>query len=80
MRNIVAELCTQDFKRVRVGTKTEQLAQHEVQLVDFVLSKVDFENKQVLQGAIDTAVDAVLDMVEGVDIQRVQERANRKNK
>lgn len=80
MRNIVAELCTQDFKRVRVGTKTEQLAQHEVQLVDFVLSKVDFENKQVLEAAIDTAVDAVLDMVEGVDIQRVQEKANRKNK
>ena len=80
MRNIVAELCTQDFKRVRVGTKTEQLAQHEVQLVDFVLSKVDFENKQVLQGAIDTAVDAVLDIVEGVDIQRVQEMVNRKNK
>ena len=80
MRNIVAELCAQDFKRVRVGTKTEQLAQHEVQLVDFVLSKVDFENKQVLEAAIDTAVDAVLDMVEGVDIQRVQEKANRKNK
>ncbi len=80
MRNIIAELCAQDFKRVRVGTKTEQLAQHEVQLVDFVLSKVDFENKQVLEAAIDTAVDAVLDMVEGVDIQRVQEKANRKNK
>ena len=80
MRNIVAELCTQDFKRVRVGTKTEQLAQHEVQLIDFVLSKVDYENKQVLQTAIDTAVEAVLDMVEGVDIQRVQEKANKKNK
>lgn len=80
MRNIVAELCTQDFKRVRVGTKTEQLAQHEVQLIDFVLSKVDYENKQVLQTAIEAAVDAVLDMVEGVDIQRVQEKVNKKNK
>lgn len=80
MRNIVALIGTQEFKRVRVGTKTEQLAQHEVQLIDFVLSKVDFESKQILQGVIDNAVEALLDMVAGVDIQRIQEKVNRKDK
>ncbi len=78
MRNIVKELYTQDFKRVRIGTKTEQLAQKEVELIDFVLSKVDFDNKQVLQGAIDKADDAILALIEGLDIQRVQEIANKR--
>lgn len=78
MRNIVKELYTQDFKRVRIGTKTEQLAQKEVELVDFVLSKVDFDNKQILQGAIDKADDAILALMEGLDIQRVQEIANKR--
>lgn len=78
MRNIVKELYAQDFKRVRIGTKTEQLAQKEVELVDFVLSKVDFDNKQILQGAIDKADDAILALMEGLDIQRVQEIANKR--
>ncbi len=78
MRNIVKELYTQDFKRVRIGTKTEQLAQKEVELIDFVLSKVDFDNKQILQGAIDKADDAILALIEGLDIQRVQEIANKR--
>lgn len=78
MRNIVKELYTQDFKRVRIGTKTEQLAQKDVELVDFVLSKVDFDNKQILQGAIDKADDAILALMEGLDIQRVQEIANKR--
>ena len=63
---------------MRIGTKTEQLAQKEVELVDFVLSKVDFDNKQILQGAIDKADDAILALMEGLDIQRVQEIANKR--
>lgn len=78
MRNIVSELNTQRFKRVRIGTKTEQLAQHEVELLDFVLSKVDFDNKELLQRGIDNAVDALADIACGEDIQRVQEKANKR--
>lgn len=77
MRNIVKELNTQEFVRVRIGTKTDQLAQHEVELIDFVLSKVDFDSKQVLQKAIDDAVEAFEMLVEGDDIQRIQEKINR---
>lgn len=78
MRNIVKELGTQNFKRVRIGTKTDELAQKAVELIDFVLSKVDFDNKQILQSALDKADDAVCELMEGVDIQRVQENANRR--
>lgn len=80
MRNIVKELNTQEFIRVRIGTKTEELANHEVELIDFVLSKVDFANKQVLNDAIDVAVEAFEMLIEGDDIQRVQERTNRNKK
>lgn len=78
MRSIVKELNTQEFLRVRVGTKTEQLAQHEVQLIDFVLSKVDFENKTILQRGEENAVCAIEDIIAGLDLQRVQEKANRR--
>ena len=78
MRNIVKELNTERFARVRIGTKTDELANHEVELIDFVLSKVDFANKQVLQQSIDTAVEAFEMIIEGDDIQRIQECVNRK--
>lgn len=78
MRNIVSELNTTSFKRVRVGTKTQELAEHEVQLLDFVLSKVDFENKQLLEPAVENAVEALIMMIDGADFARVQERANKR--
>ena len=78
MRNIVKELNTQEFTRVRIGTKTVELAQHEVELIDFVLSKVDFDSKQVLTTAIESAVEAFEMFIEGDDIQRIQEKINRK--
>ena len=76
MRNIVKELNTQEFTRVRIGTKTDELAQHEVELIDFVLSKVDFDSKQILQESIERAVDALERIVAGEDIQRIQEKIN----
>ncbi len=78
MRNIVKELNTQEFTRVRIGTKTDELAQHKVELIDFVLSKVDFDSKQVLTTAIESAVEAFEMFIEGDDIQRIQEKINRK--
>lgn len=62
--------------RVRIGTKTEELAKHEVELIDFVLSKVDFDSKQILQESIERAVDALERIVAGEDIQRIQEKIN----
>lgn len=78
MRNIVQELNSQRIKRVRIGTRTEQLAQHEVELIDFVLSKVDYENKVFLQQGIDNAVDALMCMASGMDIQRILEKTNKR--
>jgi len=77
MRNIVAELNTTEFKRIRVGIKNEKIKNKEINLIDLVLSKVDFEDKETLEKGINKAVDALIEILEGVDIQRVEEKLNR---
>ena len=78
MRSIVKELNTTVFKRLRIGIKTEELAEKEVQIVDLVLSKVDYADKQQIDKCIETAVDAICELVAGADIQRVEEKLNRR--
>ena len=78
MRSIVAELNTTSFKRVRIGIKTEELAAKEVQIVDLVLSKVDFADKAAIERCVDEAAEAILSLIAGEDVQRVEERLNRR--
>ncbi len=78
MRSIVSELNTTEFKRLRIGIKTDELAEKEVQIIDLVLSKVDYADKQQIDKCISEAVEALLDLIGGKDIQRIEERINRK--
>lgn len=78
MRSIVAELNTTCFKRLRIGIKTDELAAKEVQIVDFVLSKVDYADKAAIDKCVDEAAEAVLDLIAGKDIQRIEERVNKR--
>lgn len=77
MRSIVAELGTQDFKRLRIGTQTEALKNKEVELIEFVLSKVDCESKQVLDKVVKEASDLLLGLIKGEDFARVEEKLNK---
>ena len=77
MRSIVSELDTQDFKRLRIGTQTEALKNKEVELIEFVLSKADYESKQVLEKAIKEASDIILGYIKGEDFARVEEKINK---
>ncbi|MCQ2409098.1 MAG: aminoacyl-tRNA hydrolase [Clostridia bacterium] len=77
MRNIVAELNTTEFKRLRVGIKNEKIKNKEIELIDLVLSKVDYEDKENLEKGIDKASDALIRFIEGVDIQRISETVNK---
>ncbi len=76
MRNIVAELGSQDFMRLRIGSATPELKSGEVALIDYVLSKVDYEYKSQLEGAIKNAVTALLELAKGTPLPRVQEKLN----
>ena len=78
MRSIVAELNTTSFKRLRIGIKTEELAAKEVEIVDLVLSKVDYADKPAIERCIDEGADAILRLIAGEDIQRIEERLNRR--
>ena len=77
MRNIVAELNTQEFLRLRVGTKTDELASGAVALLDFVLSKIDYAYHDKMNAAIDNSVVALLEIAKGTPLARVQEKLNR---
>ena len=76
MRNIVKELNTQEFCRLRVGTRTQELKDKEISVLDFVLSKIDYETKKALAPIIDRACVALEEFIEGVDFQRIVEKTN----
>ena len=78
MRSIVSELNDTSFKRLRIGIKSEELAQKEVDIVDLVLSKVDYADKPAIERCIDEGADAILRLIAGEDIQRIEERLNRR--
>lgn len=77
MRDIVAELNTQEFLRLRVGTRTEELVSGTIALLDFVLSKIDYAYNDKMNAAIDSSVVALLDIAKGTPLARVQEKLNR---
>lgn len=77
MRDIVANLQTQNFRRLRVGSRTSELADGGVALIDFVLSKIDYEYKNALEKSIETAADALAELIGGKDFARVQEKVNK---
>ena len=76
MRSIVAELDTQDFRRLRIGTKTDALKNKEVELIEFVLSKVDYESKQVLDKVVLEVRDLLIELLKGADFARIEARLN----
>ncbi len=78
MRNIVGRLERTDFKRMRIGIKNGELAQKDVQLIDLVLSKVDYADKPALDEGIALVADGIIDLLKGKDVQRIEEVLNRK--
>lgn len=78
MRSIVGMLERTDFKRIRIGIKNNELAEKDVKLIDLVLSKVDYEDKPLLNEGINASAEAVKDLVSGKDIQRIEEVLNRR--
>lgn len=78
MRNIVAELNDTSFMRLRVGTKTVELAKGETALLDFVLAKIDYKYHEEMSAAIKGASTALYELAHGESIARVQEKLNRR--
>lgn len=78
MRSIVAELGSESFLRLRVGTRTPELADGQIALIDFVLSKIDHKYQSDMKAATENSVAALTELIEGAPFARVQERLNRR--
>ena len=74
MKSIVQLLGTEDFVRVRVGIgKETPLAR-----IDYVLSQITEEDKQLLDPALDRAAQALSDFVHGCPVDKVMQQYNGK--
>lgn len=76
VKNIISELNSQNFKRLRVGMKVPELENRAVDIRDFVLSKIQFEDREILDEAIKRAASAVMDYIDGVDIEKIKLHLN----
>ena len=62
MRNIVLHLSSTDFARVRIGIKRENA---NIPLVDYVLSNIPADKKDLFNKAITMASECALDFIKG---------------
>lgn len=76
MRNIISELGTGEFSRIRVGFKP--VGEFKIPLINFVLSGISEELKPLFAKAIDVAANAASDFAKGVSIQNVMQKYNGK--
>lgn len=68
MRNIELHLGDTGFARVRIGTKKDN---DEMTLVDYVLSNIRKDVKDVYDRAVERAAECAFDFVKGVDVDRL---------
>lgn len=72
MRNIVKELGSADFPRVRIGSKPT----FAYDILSYVLSDIRKEDKADFDFALDVAVDALDDFIKGAKIEDVMCKRN----
>lgn len=76
MRNIIAELGTENFPRIRIGFKPETPT--EVPLIDFVLSGIKDEDRELFATAIGKAAKAAAEFAGGAEIPALIAKYNGK--
>lgn len=76
MRNIIKEIGSTAFSRVRIGFKP--IEKTEIPLINYVLSGIKAEEKSLFDKAISVASDAGVDFAKGKKIQDVMQKYNGK--
>ena len=74
MRNIVQQIGTQQFNRLRIGIGRGSNSQME--LKDFVLSKVSKDDMQTLDKTFDNVAEAMQEFCKGQDVQKIMKKYN----
>lgn len=76
MRNVIKELGTENFPRIRIGFKPEEPTV--IPLIDYVLSGIREEDKPVFNEAISRAAHAAAEFANGADISSLIQKYNGK--
>lgn len=76
MRNIIKELGTENFTRIRVGFKPESPLN--IPLINLVLSGISVQDKPIFEKATALAGEASFDFACGTDIQTLMQKYNGK--
>lgn len=62
LKNIVFELKTEDFKRIKIGASRNQNEKH-IDLKDYVLGQIDKESRSLIEPSFDIAIEKILDTI-----------------
>lgn len=74
MRNIISELGSGNFPRIRIGFNPG--AESRIPLIDYVLSAVKDEDVKIMDESVKRAARAAAEFAEGVKIQDVMQKYN----
>jgi PTH1 family peptidyl-tRNA hydrolase len=75
MRDIVARVNTNEFKRVRIGIG--QPPNSAMSLADFVTSQMSALDKRILQDTFEKGADALYEFIKGETFQNVMQKYNK---
>ena len=73
MRSVIAEIGTQNFTRIRIGIRDEEV---NIPLIDYVLSEVRKEDYDLFISASRRAAEAAVDLVRGRSVEDVMTAYN----
>ena len=76
MRNIVKEIGTGDFSRIRIGFKPEE--ENKIPLINYVLSGIKQEDKPLFEKAIESAGNAAVLFAKGEKLDLIMQKYNGK--
>ena len=75
MRNIIAQIKSEDFARIRIGFKPEKMV---MPLIDLVLSGIKEEDRELFNSAIEKVSKACIEFIKGSSINEVMLKFNGK--
>ena len=75
MKNVIAVCGTEDFKRIRIGIKKYN---ENIPTIDYVLSDVPKQLKEIFDTVINSAADCALDFLRGADGETLMQKYNRR--
>lgn len=78
MKNIVKEIGTQSFSRIRIGFKGD--ADSKIPLLNLVLSGIKEEDKPLFEKAVENAGKAAVEFAKGQPFQNIMQKYNGKDK